>query len=123
MRPDFRLRSRINRSFLGARSPMSAEDWFEHFWRQRGMVLPVVRFVYAHLADYSGLWWDRILPSDRLNEDLHLPLVCWFDWEMSLLDDLSNELGIAIEDPELLAQAVTVEDFLTLLNQQFLQAA
>lgn len=101
---------------------MTAEDWFERFWRQRGITRQVVRFVYAHLADYSGLWWDRILPSDRLNEDLHLPLVCWFDWEMSLLDDLRQELGIALDDPELLMEADTVEDFLSLLNQQFVQA-
>ena len=127
LRPDFRLRSRINRTLLRHRPSMTAEIWFERFWRQRGVTLPVVCFVHRYLSDYSGLWWDRIVPSDRLQEDLHLSLVCWFDWEMTLLNDLSQEFELAIEDldhlAERLAEAVTVEDFLRLIDQQFVQMA
>ena len=125
MRPDFRLRSRINRTLLCHRPSMSADVWFERFWQPRGVRLSVARFVHCHLSDYSGLWWDRTVPSDRLHEDLHLSLVCWFDWEMTLLEDLAREFELAAEDldalAERLAEAITVEDFLHLIEQQFVQ--
>lgn len=127
LRPDFRLRSQINRTLLRHRPSMTAEVWFERFWQQRGVRLPVVRFVHRYLSDYSGLWWDRTVPSDRLHEDLHLSLVCWFDWEMTLLKDLGKEFELAAEDLDALAdrltEAVTVEDFLRLIDQQFTRMA
>ncbi len=123
MRPDFKLRSHINRTLLQSRPTFHPEAWFEQFWRRQGIALPVVRFVQGHLTDYSGLWWERIVPGDRLLEDLHLPLVCWFDWELQLQADLQQDLGLAMEEPILLFEGTTVQDFVGRLNEQYLAIA
>jgi hypothetical protein len=124
MRPDFRLRTALSRSLHARRTVLTVEEWVEQFWQPRGIPQSLARFVYDHLSDYSGLTWGLTLPGDRLQEDLHLPLVCWFDWELCFCDDLAQELGIQIESPALLLdEAVTVEDFLVLLHQQMLQTA
>jgi hypothetical protein len=119
MKPDFQLRCQINRS-LTHRPTRSLDDWFETFWQPRGVTKPVARFVYQYLSDYSGLSFGRILPSDRLCEDLKLTLVCWFDWQLDLCDDVLRELGVdvsAIEFDDL----ETLEEFVQRLNQEYLQ--
>jgi hypothetical protein len=66
------------------------------------------------------LSFGRILPSDRLCEDLKLTLVCWFDWQLDLCDDVLRELGVdvsAIEFDDL----ETLEEFVQRLNQEYLQ--
>ncbi|NJN32762.1 MAG: hypothetical protein HC824_21880 [Synechococcales cyanobacterium RM1_1_8] len=119
MRPDFRLRTSINRALYARRASLTGEEWFERFWQPRGISRQIVEFVYERLSCYSGLRWGLTVPSDRLLEDLQLPLVCWFDWELDFCDELSQELGIQLEDPSLLEKAETVEEFLAFLHSQF----
>jgi hypothetical protein len=119
MRPDFGLRNTINRTLDSQRASLTGEEWFERFWRPRGISKQIVDFVYERLGEYSGLRWGLTVPSDRLLEDLQLPLVCWFDWELSFCDDLAQQLGIQLEDPSLLGEVETVEEFLTLLHRKF----
>jgi hypothetical protein len=119
LRPDFGLRLQINRSLQQTRPTLNGEEWFERFWRSRGIAQQVARFVYAHLTDYSGLCWGCTWPSDRLVGDLKLPLVCWFDWELHLCDDFDRELGVDLQEPPDLDQLVTVEDLVMALNARF----
>lgn len=117
--PDVRTKQRINQ-FLRHRPALSAQQWFEQFWQPLGVSRQVTDFVYTHMQTYSGLEFARVQPKDRLNEDLHLPLVCWFDWEISLYDDFLNSFGIDLSqqfDPN---QLSTVEDFVVFLNHQLL---
>lgn len=118
MKPDFQLRSKINRTLDSQRASLTGEEWFERFWRPRGISRQIVEFVYERLGQYSGLHLGRTVPSDRLLEDLQLPLVCWFDWELSFCDDLAQQFNIQLDNPSLLDEVETVEDFLTLLHRQ-----
>lgn len=117
LRPDFQLRSQVNRG-LGHRPVLSVEDWFERFWRSRGIAKQVVTFVYGRLSDYSGLCWGQIVPSDRLIEDLKFPSICWFDWELALCDDFAQEFGVDLGGGFDLDAWTTVEDLLALLNRK-----
>ncbi|MCL6433229.1 MAG: hypothetical protein K6T90_03275 [Leptolyngbyaceae cyanobacterium HOT.MB2.61] len=117
--PDIQTRQRINR-FLRSRSPLSAEEWFEQFWSDRKIFKQVADFVYTHMSNYSGLEFSRVRPEDRLNEDLQFPLVCWFDWQLSLCEDFFQSFGVDMSDrfdPETLS---TIEDLVTYLNHQVL---
>lgn len=117
--PDVQAKQRINQ-FLRRRPALSAQQWFELFWQPLGVSRQVTDFVYTHMQAYSGLEFARVKPSDRLNEDLHLPLVCWFDWEVSLYEDFLSNFGIDLSqhfDPN---QLSTVEDFVVFLNHQLL---
>ncbi len=117
--PDIQTRQRINR-FLRSRSPLSAEEWFEQFWSDRKIFKQVADFVYTHMSNYSGLEFSRVRPEDRLKEDLQFPLVCWFDWQLSLCEDFFQSFGVDMSDrfdPETLS---TIEDLVTYLNHQVL---
>lgn len=123
MRPDFRLRTELNRRLKAQRSRLSAEVWFEKFWLPRSVPRSLSTFVYQSLGELSGLDWGRVLPGDRLQADLQLPLVCWFDWELDFCETLAQAVGVRLESPVLLDEVDTVEDLLTLLHQQMLQTA
>jgi hypothetical protein len=121
--PDVQIRRRVNQ-FLHNRSPLSTEEWFEQFWQGRKVSRRVSDFVYDHMQHYSGLEFARVRPNDFLNEDLHLPLICWFDWQLSLCEDFLQCFGIDLSDrfhPESLG---TVEELVVFLNcQLFLNPA
>ena len=85
MSPDLKLRRRINQSLL-SRPEYAVNEWHQRFWRPLGIRIEVVEFVYQSLAKYSGLVVGRLVPSDRMVADLQLPLICWFDWEMTCMD-------------------------------------
>jgi hypothetical protein len=95
--PDLRLRRSVNRS-LRRRSLLSHQDWYERFWQSADIPKSVSDFVYTQLSAYSGLEFGRVLPSDRLNEDLRLPSVCWFDWERSFCQDFLDDFDIDLGD-------------------------
>jgi hypothetical protein len=122
--PDLRVRRQVNQA-LRQRPAMPPEQWFQTFFQPQGIPYTLVSFAYEHLARYSGLEFSRVLPDDRLNEDLQWTQVCWFDWEQHLCADFDQQFGTAIGDQlsedlnQQLDQAnlLTVRDLLALLNR------
>lgn len=105
---------------LRDRPALSVDEWYVRFWQPLGVSQQVAEFVYTRMATYTGLDFTRIRPSDRLNDDLHLALVCWFDWEFSLYEDFFARFGVDLSDhfnPELHS---TVQELVLFLNQQLL---
>ena len=99
MSPDLKLRRRVNRSLL-SRPEYAVNEWHQRFWRPLGIRSEVVEFVYQSLAKYSGLVVGRLVPSDRMVGDLQLPLICWFDWEMTCMEAFWQQFdptGAAVE--------------------------
>jgi hypothetical protein len=117
--PDLWTRQRV-KWFLHSRSPLSAKEWFEQFRHDHFVSPQVVNFVYERMPDYSGLEFSRVRPGDRLNQDLHLPLICWFDWQLTLCDDFFQWFGVDISDHFDPQSLDTVEDLVNFLNQQVL---
>ena len=117
--PDLKTRRGVNR-WLRDRPALGIDDWYESFWQPRQVSPSVARFVYFHLEKYSGLQAARMLPSDRLEEDLRLTLVCWFDWHFTLCEDFEQHLGVGIDDYLELENLSTIEDFMMFLNRQLL---
>jgi hypothetical protein len=122
LRPDWAVRRQVNRRILGGRPDRSFGEWYQRFWEPEGVSREVADFIYRHIPRYSGLRFAQVLPSDRLCEDLKLPLVCWFDWELSLYEDLQQKLGIDLgEDYFDVTQFATVADLVGFVNQKFAQ--
>ncbi|NJP10295.1 MAG: hypothetical protein HC866_13150 [Leptolyngbyaceae cyanobacterium RU_5_1] len=118
--PDLQMRRYVNRVLRDRRPSLSASQWYEKFWQPLDVSKPISDFVYTHMQDYSGLDFSKAYPSDRLNEDLHLPLVCWFDWQLSLCQDFWDCFGVDLSDrfnPEAL---FTVQELVLFLNYQLL---
>ncbi|MFE4108237.1 hypothetical protein [Almyronema epifaneia] len=119
--PDLQLRRQVNQS-LRSRDRLSLETWFRNYWQgsaahPQAICLDLIRFVYIHLQDYSGLETGRLRPSDRLVEDLQFPSVCWFDWSIALCDDFCATFGIDISDTFDETQLQTLEDLVNCLHQ------
>jgi hypothetical protein len=116
--PDTALRRQVNQS-LRHRPALPQRQWSYHCARKSGVTIAVADFAYTHLSAYSGLDFGRVRLGDRLIEDLHFPLVCWFDWEQHLHDDFQQVFNISLADElDAIAAAVTVEEMLLLLNLQ-----
>ena len=117
--PDLRTRQRVNQ-FLRDRPALSSDEWFEQFWQAQGIAQPIAAFVYTHMQTYSGLEFARVRPTDRLSEDLCLPLVCWFDWNLSFCEDFLASFSINLSDRFDPHQYTTVGDLVLFLNHQLL---
>jgi len=78
----------------------------------------LLAFVYDKLPVYSGLQVSKIRPSDRLIEDLQLPLVCWFDWPNQLCCDFYETFQVDISEEFDESLLETVGDLVWYLNQQ-----
>lgn len=115
--PDIRMRRRVNRA-LRDRPPLSPHDWYQKFWQPLGVSRQVADFVYTHLPTYSGLEIARVQPTDSLTDDLQLPLVCWFDWELSLCEDFWNCFGVDVGGCFDSQQLLTVKELVVFLHQQ-----
>ncbi len=121
--PDLKLRQQVNRA-LRHRPVLTSEQWCELFEPSPGITDSVATFAYDYLARYSGLEMGRVLPSDRLNEDLYWTQVCWYDWEFTLCQDFCQQFGSDLDDlSDCLsdrleaASLVTIQDLLALLNR------
>ena len=117
MSPDLGLRRQIARTWH-TRANLTGEAWWGSFPPSSMVAKEVAMFVYAQMTDYSGLPFAKVLPSDRLEADLHLSEVCWFDWQTSLCDDFARQFGVDISlnfDPDALN---TVEDLVIFLDRQ-----
>ncbi|MDB9528375.1 hypothetical protein PN498_20455 [Oscillatoria sp. CS-180] len=116
--PDIGIRRRINAQ-LRKRSSLSLEDWTRLFTHPPSAVSKqLLTFIYTKLSDYSGLDVGRLRPSDRLIEDLQIPLVCWFDWPNQLCADFYETFQIDITEEFDESLLETVEDLVCFLNQR-----
>ncbi|MDX2242443.1 MAG: hypothetical protein NW224_17290 [Leptolyngbyaceae cyanobacterium bins.302] len=117
--PDLRLRRRVNQT-LRKRTNLSATEWYESYWQPLEVTRCISDFVYTQMQTYSGLVFGRVRPSDRLNEDLHLFLICWFDWELSFCESFLECFGIDLTADFNPDDFVTIKDLVIFLNQQLL---
>ncbi|MFM2431708.1 MAG: hypothetical protein RLZZ511_2921 [Cyanobacteriota bacterium] len=116
--PDLAMRRRVNSQVLASRPAHSGQEWYQKFWAAQGISREVAGFVYQALAKYAGLRSAQVLPHDRLCEDLKLPLISWFDWELALYEDFAQEFNLELEDYLDISQLKTVADLMGFLNQQ-----
>lgn len=117
--PDLGVRRRIYQEWR-SRPARNLEDWYHSFWQPLAIPQDLSTFVYQQMEAYSGLPFAKVTPSDRLTEDLQLPLVCWFDWEGHLCDDFHDRFGVEISDRFDIGMLHTVRDLVIFLNQQLL---
>ncbi len=99
------------------RSHYRLDQWYQTFWQPLEVSNEVAEFVYQQMEAYSGLTFAYVLPSDRLTEDLSLPLVCWFDWESTLCDDFYDRFRVDISSFSV-CDLATIQEFVIFLNQQ-----
>jgi hypothetical protein len=115
MRPDYKIRQQVNRSH--AQRPLySAVEWHQRFWYPLGIQRLLSEFVYELLTECSGLEIGRLLPSDRLMQDLQLPLVCWFDWEMVWTEQFGTRFGLETDWILDIAEFETLEELMVALD-------
>jgi len=117
--PDMHLRRRINKALRG-RSKLSATEWFQTYWQPLSVPRSISDFVYTQMQYYSGLEFGRVQPSDRLHEDLHLCLVCWFDWEASFCEAFTEAFDVDLEPEFNPDEFDTVTDLVLFLNDHIL---
>jgi len=117
--PDLRMRRRVNKA-LRNRPSLTAVEWHQTFWQSYEVAQAISDFVYQEMQEYSGVEFGRVRPSDRLNEDLHLPLICWFDWELSFCENFLSTFGIDLEMGFDADEFTTVKDLVLFLNRQLL---
>jgi hypothetical protein len=117
--PNLQVRRQVKRS-LRDRPCLSASDWHEQCWQPFAISRPISDFVYDRMQEYSGLEFGRIRPADHLNDDLHLPVICWFDWQMTLREDFLQCFHIDLGDRFHSLPLDTVQDLVLLLNHQLL---
>jgi hypothetical protein len=131
MSPNLNLRRKINRKLLD-RPAYSANEWHQRLWRPLGVRADVVEFVYQALTECSGLVAGRLLPGDRMVADLQLPLICWFDWEMTCMElfwqrfDPSGSRVEELDETDLDSDPTTfetLEDWILFLNQAAIRSA
>ncbi|MGF1566969.1 MAG: hypothetical protein ACFCVD_02645 [Nodosilinea sp.] len=119
--PDLAAQARVNR-WLKSRPYLNHSEWYGQYWMPPAVAAalpqPLVEFVYVRLQVYSGLEMGRVLPSDRLMEDLQFPAVCWFNWGQTLCEDFQATFGLDIADQFDETQFVTCADLMTFLGQQ-----
>ncbi|MBI4785134.1 MAG: hypothetical protein HY785_28085 [Oscillatoriophycideae cyanobacterium NC_groundwater_1537_Pr4_S-0.65um_50_18] len=114
--PDLRVRRRVKRS-LHHRPALTPDEWFTVHYKQQDIAPVIAAFAYEHLEQYSGLTIGKVLPSDRLEEDLHWTQICWFDWELSLCEDFYDCFEVDISDRLDVSCLSTLQDLMDFLNQ------
>lgn len=118
--PDLAVRRQVKRA-LHDRPTLGLSEWFESFCKSRQVAYPVVNFLYTRLETYSGIELGKLLPSDRLEEDLRWTDLCGFDWQIVLCDDFMQQFNVdmthCLED----FSPNTIDDLVILLHQQFKQ--
>ncbi|HEY9878823.1 MAG TPA: hypothetical protein V6D29_10230 [Leptolyngbyaceae cyanobacterium] len=119
--PDLAVRHQVNRQ-LRSRPCLTAEEWYIRYWTPPAVTVnppqDLIEFTYERLSHYSGLTMGRVHPSDRLEEDLRFPLVCWFDWGLTLCTDFEQAFGIDITDTFDETLLITIADVVNYLHGQ-----
>jgi len=117
MSPDLAIRAQVNlRMKAQARPALGISDWCHLFLTHLSAsdsatdaaafshaagssdTRRVLCFVYQQLGQYSGIDFSRVRPNDRLNDDLHFSLVCWFDWAITFCEDFFQQFDIDLSD-------------------------
>jgi hypothetical protein len=115
-----RSRKRVAK-WLGKRRRLNQNEWYELHWRSIGILESVSNFMFNRLNVYSGLDSGRMLPSDRLVEDLRFNEVCWADWDLDLVEEFLHEFGAEIRN-ELGSQIKTLRDLMLVCSNRALNA-
>jgi hypothetical protein len=113
--PDLRTRRQVYQ-WLRQRPTLSLGDWYVVHGKPSNLSYAIIEFAYQRLADYSGLEFGRMLPSDRLNEDLCWTKICWFDWHMALCDDFCQWFGVDLSNEILSLPETTIGALLKFLE-------
>jgi hypothetical protein len=114
--PDLRTRRQVQR-WLRDRPALPLDEWVA-IWESQGISRPMAEFVVQQMREHSGLDFARVQPSDRLIEDLKLPLICWFDWEITLGNQFFDQFGVDISEWLAFEPLHTVADLVHLLQQR-----
>ena len=118
MSPDLTIRKQVNQWMRRrTRQCLSLSDWCQLFCRQE-RARPVLAFVYQSFSQYSGIEFGRVRPGDRLNRDLHFPLVCWFDWSLTFCEDFFQRFGLDLSDRFDEAAFETIDELVNFLVEQ-----
>ncbi len=120
MSPDAGIRQRVN-DCHSDRPLYNSVEWHQRFWYPLGVQRSLAEFVYELLAECSGLDVGQLLPSDRLIEDLQLPLVCWFDWELVWTEQFTMQFGLETIWILDIREFETLQEFVLYLNNQLKQ--
>lgn len=117
--PDVNMRRQVNTRLLD-RALLPLEDWSQKFPDSFNdeVSQQLLTFVYTQLPKYSGLEIGRTRPSDRLVEDLQLPLVCWFDWPNQLCADFHEIFQVDIVEDFDESLLETIGDLVWFLHQR-----
>jgi hypothetical protein len=105
------------RTRLRSRSWLSADEWYETQWKDRGISRRVADFAYRHLPLYSGLDFGFVRAQDLLVGELRLGAVCWGDWELDLYNDWQSEFGCSIVEAFDYTDNSTLSDLLILMTR------
>lgn len=120
--PDLRLRRQVYQG-LRKRPALSLSDWYMTYGKPQNLSYSIVEFAYHHLGKYAGLDFARLLPGDRLDEDLCWTKICWFDWHLALCDDFRQRFGIDLSyDVQNLPNS-DLQSLLIFLDDHLLQAS
>lgn len=115
--PDLQTRQQVRR-FLQQRSALTTDEWFEAHWRSLNVSPSVAAFVLKQMSAQTGLDFSRVQPSDRLGADLQLPLICWFNWEVSFSEEFYRWFGVDLSDRFNSDSFETVQDLVLFLELQ-----
>ena len=118
MSPDLSIRREVNQRLkISSRDELELSSWCR-LYSDRAGDRPVLAFIYQQVAEYSGLSFGRVRPSDRLVKDLHLPLVCWFDWVLTFCEDFFQQFDVDLSDCFDEDNFETVDDMIAFLLKQ-----
>lgn len=96
MSPDQTIRREVNSWMIRRdRALLDLPQWSELFGSAGHSVLA---FVYHAFSEYSGLDFGRVRPNDSLNNHLHFPLICWFDWTITFCEDFCQQFDVDLSD-------------------------
>jgi hypothetical protein len=85
---------------LAERPDLSRNAWYQTYWEQLEIREQVALAVAEFIGSEAGIDALKLIPTDRLVEDLRLPDLCWPDWDMRLaflLRDTSGKAGFPRE--------------------------
>ncbi len=111
------------KKYLENREPLSIVDWHRKWWEPLGVKKDVSDFVYKNLESYLGIEAAKVIPSDRLIDDLHFDKLGWPRWDADLRDDFEEQFTVDLfKNPGINKESKTFQEFVCFLNNAFLQS-
>lgn len=115
--PDLQARRRVYQ-LLNQRPLLSLSEWHALYGKPWHISYGITEFAYGHLGKYSGLEFGRLLPGDRLDEDLCWTKICWFDWYLELCDDFHQRFEKDLSEDVADLPNTTLVDLLQFLEDR-----